>query len=206
MAELEAFFEDLRDEGVGYDEFEAPEDYVAARDTETGATRVLAGSTALSKHDLDTLAIWTSQLRRCVWCNTNYHEIDNIGLWRCRQHVCPLDTSSGIWTCCQRPQRREGCVSAHHRWMPGPYRREEAPLAISISLARRLGPRLDASTLVRPVSEGIVIDEHLVVQRYDEQATIAIYEMRRPLEDVYLAHDVARRAFLRAPRAFTNVW
>lgn len=42
----------------------------------------------------DLLNIWIEENRHCTSCGETYKEIDNIGTWRCRQHVYEADTVS----------------------------------------------------------------------------------------------------------------
>lgn len=92
----------------------------------------------LSAHDLDVVRDWFQRWRCCVRCGARYREADNLGQWRCRQHMRtvydvnerhPLTGRAyedahgrSLWRCCERPllgrqdprASENGCVPADH--------------------------------------------------------------------------------------------
>lgn len=179
----------------------------AGMDGVTGGPRVLAGVAALSDQDVAVLSCWTTELRNCLWCRVRYLEINNVGGWQCHQHIGAL--IEGSWTCCRRWQGQRGCVRGHHRWCLGVYSEHEAPLVISLALARRIGLRhLDASTLSRPdtaAATALLTHDVVVIQRYDARAALVVFETRRPLEETY-AYDARKAALAKVPRALREFW
>jgi hypothetical protein len=81
---------------------------------------------------------WETEELRCVNCGLPYKEIDNIGKWKCKQHVSLWnDRVRGIkygpdcWDCCgdkvnfagikHVPMKPRGCVPADHTTNPTAY-------------------------------------------------------------------------------------
>lgn len=46
----------------------------------------------------------------CTRCGKYYLEAENIGRWRCRKHIQPLDQSTGRWPCCGMSPLTEGRI------------------------------------------------------------------------------------------------
>lgn len=51
--------------------------------------------------------------RRCVFCNVEYKNIDNIGRWQCVWHPLPLQPDN-TYECCGRPGSTRGCKPCDH--------------------------------------------------------------------------------------------
>ena len=137
----------------------------------------------LSDRDMKLVDLWTSQQRYCQLCKRNYFEINNLGEWRCAQHIGTL--MYGKWTCCRLSERREGCVPCHHRSAAGTWEADDEPCKISESLKSRLGAKLSSNTWVNPrmrsASESVVYAESfVVVWRYHFHVANFVLRNQRP--------------------------
>ena len=69
---------------------------------------------AISNYWIETLKLWRTVLLKCR-NGHYYHEIDNLGRHRCKQHASPFNQSTQEWPCCNNAQFfSNGCVPADH--------------------------------------------------------------------------------------------
>ena len=111
---------------------------------------------------------WAETLLECTRCGRDFYEIDNIGSWRCSQHVAFRPTG-GWWPCCGQKfisatqKVAAVCVAADHRASLAPWD-EEQDLHMPLPLANVV--RLyDASRV--PLPGGGSARNNLHVRRFD---------------------------------------
>lgn len=140
---------------------------------------------------------WSTQLKKfydltleCVNCGMIYRESENIGRWKCSQHVQFPEINRGeIWTCCKRKSKGRpwpinyGCVKSDHTVLNCPYD-ESHDIPLPAYIARKMGIETYLPSVIKVGSEFdfenykdekdkvMTKKNYVKIRRYDIQSVI----------------------------------
>lgn len=114
---------------------------------------------------------WYTQYRQCIFCKKTYLEIDNLGQWKCGQHVSGVVDTRDFC----KPAVVTHLVRADHRWMFNPVRwssMDDQVLSQSLVTYLQRGQHLNPQSIIKTTKGKNCVG----ISRFDRRATDSMLE------------------------------